>query len=91
MSIYLNAGGHGLPSADTRARVLAHAEAELAADTQTAAETARAEAVALHAGAARLLGADPAQLALGQTTTQFWQPRHGPAALGGAQAAAFGA
>lgn len=72
MSIYLNAGGHGLPSADTRARVLAHAEAELASDTQTAAETARAEAEALHAGAARLLGADPAQLALGQTTTQFW-------------------
>lgn len=72
MSIYLNAGGHGLPATDTRARMLAHAEAELAGGTQPAAEAARAEAAAVRKTAAGLLGTDPAQVALGNTTTQFW-------------------
>lgn len=72
MAIYLNAGGHGLPSAVTRARLLAHAVTEAEDGPLAAIEAAAAELAELRDKAARLLGTAPAQVALGNTTSQFW-------------------
>lgn len=83
MSIYLNAGGHGLPAAETRARLRDHAALEAREDTQSAAEAAQAETGALRALAATLLGAGPAQVALGNTTVQFWLMAAGRLPLAG--------
>jgi selenocysteine lyase/cysteine desulfurase len=72
MTIYLNAGGHGLPSAATRARLLTHARCEAEAGSLAALSMAEAELTQLRAKAARLVGTTPAQVALGHTTSQFW-------------------
>lgn len=72
MTIYLNAGGHGLPVAATRARLLAHAVTEAEQGTLAAIDAAAAELAELRGKAARVLGTAPAQVALGNTTSQFW-------------------
>lgn len=72
MPIYLNAGGHGLPSAATRRRLLDHARTEAEAGPLAALEQAGPELAALHGKAAVLLGISSQRVAIGHTTSQFW-------------------
>lgn len=72
MSIYLNAGGHGLQSQATLTRQLSQLRAEAQDGTEAAAQAAAPDMARVRESAARLLGADPAQIALGNTTSQFW-------------------
>lgn len=72
MSIYLNAAGHGLPSDATRARMLDHARTEAQAGTLAATDAALPDLAELHQSAAGLLMARPGQVAIGNTTSQFW-------------------
>ncbi|MFT3688513.1 aminotransferase class V-fold PLP-dependent enzyme [Paenirhodobacter sp.] len=72
MPIYLNAGGHGLPSAETLERQRSQLQAEIRDGTVAAAEGATAAVAQVRTCAARLLGTGPARIALGNTTSQFW-------------------
>ena len=73
MAIYLNAGGHGLPSRATIACQLAHLNAAMRDGTHVAAAAAGTAIAEVRDSAARLMGIRPGQVALGTTTSQFWR------------------
>lgn len=72
MSIYLNAGGHGMPPNATLDRMRDHLRTELRDGMPAAEQIGDMATPGIRAMAARLLGTVPAQTALGSGTSQFW-------------------
>lgn len=70
--IYLNASSHGLPSAQTIARIRAHLDLELKLGALTAAKEVAGELADVKTQAEHLISATPGTLGLAATTFSTW-------------------
>lgn len=70
--IYLNSGGHGLPSSTTLERMIAHLRLEQEIGAPEAAGRAASDLAEITADAARMLGAGTEDIGWNATTTAAW-------------------